>query len=52
MDLYNNEVVRTIAYNNYFWSINQYSSQIRNEVANGSMVRIVEDKLVKTNGDL
>lgn len=55
MDLYNNEVGRTIAYNNYFWSINQYSSQIRNEVANGSMVRIVrivEDKLVKTNGDL
>ncbi|MEB8861375.1 hypothetical protein P4H06_34685, partial [Bacillus cereus] len=52
MDLYNNEVGRTIAYNNYSWSINQYSSHIRNEVANGSMVRIVEDKLVRTNGDL
>lgn len=52
MDLYNNEVGRTIAYNNYSWSITQYSSYIKNEVANGSMVRIVEDKLVRTNGDL
>ncbi|PEL82824.1 DUF6973 domain-containing protein [Bacillus wiedmannii] len=52
MDLYNNEVGRTIAYNNYSWSITQYSSHIRNEVANGSMVRIVEDKLVRTNGYL
>lgn len=52
MDLYNNEIGRTVAYNNYSWNKDQYISHLKNEIANGSMIRIVDDQLVRTNGDL
>ncbi|MGN4932227.1 DUF6973 domain-containing protein [Bacillus cereus group sp. MYBK14-1] len=51
MDLHNNWIGRMLAYNNYSWSLEQYSNHLKNAVANGGMARIVNGQLVRTNGD-
>ncbi|WP_437368411.1 DUF6973 domain-containing protein [Bacillus inaquosorum] len=51
MDLMNNETGRFLATQNYYtYSSVKYSSVLRNMVKQGSLVRIVNDKLVATNG--
>ncbi|MCY8467076.1 DUF6973 domain-containing protein [Bacillus atrophaeus] len=51
MDLMNNETGRFLATENYYtYSSVKYSSVLRNMVKKGSLVRIVNNKLVATNG--
>ncbi|MDM5303369.1 hypothetical protein QUF44_17670 [Bacillus subtilis] len=51
MDLYNNETGRFLAMENYYtYSSVKYSSVLRSMVKQGSLVRIVNKKLVATNG--
>ncbi|MBJ8073683.1 DUF6973 domain-containing protein, partial [Bacillus cereus] len=51
MDLHNNWIGRMLAYDNYSWSLEQYSNHLKNKVANGGMARMVNGQLVRTNGD-
>nr|WP_172442930.1 hypothetical protein [Bacillus thuringiensis] len=44
--------VWTDAHEQYSSGVDKEMDLYNNEVANGSMVRIAEDKLVRTNGDL
>ncbi|MEC1620589.1 DUF6973 domain-containing protein [Bacillus mojavensis] len=51
MDLMNNETGRFLATQNYYtYSSVKYSSVLRSMVKQGSLVRIVKNKLVATNG--
>ncbi|MEH6892639.1 hypothetical protein V7024_23865 [Bacillus sp. JJ864] len=51
MDLHNNWFGRMATYNNYGWSNPQLSNHLRGAVRNGSMARIVNEQLVRTNGE-
>ncbi|MGD6898363.1 DUF6973 domain-containing protein [Bacillus infantis] len=50
MDLINNEIGRQYAYTNYYQTNSQLSSGLRKMVGQGTMVRIVNNNLVATNG--
>lgn len=53
MDLHNNWIGRMLAYENYFsYSNAQYSSKLRQMVAQGALARIVNGQLVATNGTM
>lgn len=50
MDLYNNEQGRYLGWINYTNTTSQFSSTLRQWVSRGTLVRIVNGKLVATNG--